>query len=93
MPASVSYFRKIFGSLSWTAPDWLQQLLLQAKQRPVRFFTAVVLLLAVVVASVAGFRYYQQLPKPLRVMANVSAPELGYYQDDIERPRAAPTTL
>ena len=86
MPASVSYFRKIFGSLSWTAPDWLQQLLLQAKQRPVRFFTAVVLLLAVVVASVAGFRYYQQLPKPLRVMANVSAPELGYYQDDIEQP-------
>uniref|UniRef100_UPI0035623F82 alpha-2-macroglobulin n=1 Tax=Arsukibacterium sp. TaxID=1977258 RepID=UPI0035623F82 len=34
----------------------------------------------------AGYHYYQQLPKPLQVSAEVVTPEIGHYQDDTEQP-------
>ncbi|MBV2128541.1 alpha-2-macroglobulin [Arsukibacterium indicum] len=90
MPASDSsatnIFRAIFGSVRWTAPHWLADLTQTAKLRPGRFWGTVTLLLIVILAMVAGYYYYQQLPKPLLVTAEVSAPELGHYQDDIEQP-------
>ena len=33
MLASASFLSKIFGSVNWTAPDWLHQLRHNAKQR------------------------------------------------------------
>lgn len=86
MPASASWFSKIFGSLSWVAPVWLQQVKQQARQRPLRFFATVATVLALGAAAVAAYQYYQQLPKPLQVKAQVIAPQLGHYQDDIEQP-------
>lgn len=90
MPASGSsatnIFRAIFGSVRWTAPHWLADLTQTAKVRPGRFWGTVTLLLIVILAMVAGYYYYQQLPKPLLVKAEVIAPELGHYQDDIEQP-------
>ena len=90
MPASGSsannVFRAVFGSVNWAAPDWLTRLKHTARTRPGRFWGAVVLLLMLLAALVAGYCYYQQLPKPLQVKADVITPELGHYQDDIEQP-------
>ena len=88
MPASGSsvnnVFRTIFGSVNWAAPDWLTRLKYTAKTRPGRFWGSLLLLLALLAALVAGYCYYQQLPKPLQVNADVITPELGHYQGDFE---------
>lgn len=91
MPASASFFSKIFGSVQWLAPAWLQQLKQQARQQPATFWGSLSFLLLLIAAAGAGYYYYQQLPKPLKVQASIQGPELGYYQDDKEQP--TPVTL
>lgn len=86
MPASASFFSKIFGSVNWTAPNWLQQVKYSAKQRPLKFWGIVLAGLVFSAAVIAGLYYYQQLPKPLKVIAAITPPEVGHYQDDIEQP-------
>ncbi|GAB2923110.1 MG2 domain-containing protein [Rheinheimera gaetbuli] len=86
MPASASFLSKIFGSVNWTAPGWLQQLCQSAKQRPAGFWGGLALVLAIVGAAGGGYYYYQQLPKPLKVIATVYSPDVGHYQDDVEQP-------
>tara|TARA_R110002126_G_scaffold38317_11_gene114452 strand:- start:4341 stop:10211 length:5871 start_codon:yes stop_codon:yes gene_type:complete len=86
MSGSGSFLRSIFGSLSWRAPHWLQQLTQTARQRPRLFYSVLLLVLALLAAVVGGYYYYQQLPKPLRVQAEVIVPEPGHYQDDVEQP-------
>ncbi|MBZ9610527.1 alpha-2-macroglobulin family protein [Rheinheimera maricola] len=86
MPASASFLGKIFGSINWTAPNWVQQVKFSAKQQPVKFWSLLLVGVLSVAAVVGGVRYYQQLPKPLRVIASITAPEVGHYQDDIEQP-------
>ncbi|WP_333609440.1 MG2 domain-containing protein, partial [Arsukibacterium sp.] len=90
MPAVASGFRNalrtLFGSINWTAPLWLSRLTTQAKQQPGRFWRLVLLILVLLAATVAGYCYYQQLPKPLQVQAKVTNPPLGHYQDDVEQP-------
>ncbi|KKO45315.1 large extracellular alpha-helical protein [Arsukibacterium ikkense] len=92
MPASASgfrnMFRHLFGSVNWTAPLWLSRLCHSAKARPGRFWGLLLLLVALLAALVAGYCYYQQLPKPLQVQAKVITPPLGHYQDDVEQPTA-----
>jgi hypothetical protein len=91
MPGIALFFRRIFGSVSWSAPAWLQELIQQAKVQPLRFYSAVVMVGLLILAAGAGYYYYQQLPKPLKVLATVTAPPVGYYQDDTEQ--ATPLTL
>lgn len=90
MPATGSaknnVFRAIFGSVNWAAPHWLRQLKHTAKARPGRFWGVTVLVLALLAAMVAAYVYYQKLPKPLQVQAEITVPEVGYYQDDVEQP-------
>ena len=88
MPASASFLRKIFGSVNWTAPDWLHQFCHYVKQRPAKFWGAVVAVLVLIAVAVGGYYYYQQLPKPLKVKATVQSPALGHYQDNVEQPTA-----
>ncbi|MDP5144128.1 alpha-2-macroglobulin [Rheinheimera baltica] len=86
MPASGSLLYKIFGSIQWVAPGWLAQLRKNAQQRPTKFWGIIVAMLALVGSAVGGYYYYQQLPKPLRIIATVTNPEVGHYQDDVEQP-------
>jgi len=86
MPASASFFSKIFGSVNWTAPGWAQQLRQNAKQRPAGFWGALALVLALIGAAAGGYYYYLQLPKPLKVKATLQSPQLGHYQDNVEQP-------
>src|SRR5690606_24214237 len=86
MPASASFLSKIFGSVNWTAPLWLQRLQHYARQRPAGFWGSIALLLLLSGAAVGGYYYYQQLPKPLKVEATIHSPAVGHYQDDVEQP-------
>ncbi|WP_372628193.1 hypothetical protein, partial [Arsukibacterium sp.] len=79
-------FRSVFGAVQWSAPDWLLRLKQHAKSHPWRFWIVTLLVLVLLAAVVAGYHYYQQLPKPLQVSAEVVTPEIGHYQDDTEQP-------
>ena len=86
MPASASFFSKIFGSFSWTAPHWVQQLRRSAKQQPAKFWGFSLVALLLTGAVIGSYYYYQQLPKPLQIIASVTPPAVGHYQDDKEQP-------
>ena len=88
MSASRSVFSALFGTFNWSAPRWLKSLKQLATEKPLKFFSIMLLLAAVVGTGIYGYQYYQQLPKPLKVMAEVIAPQIGDYQDDIEQPTA-----
>ena len=86
MSGSSSFFSKLFGSVNWTAPPWCQQLKHSAQHQPGRFWSITVFILLMLTVAIVGGYYYAQLPKPIQVIANISAPEIGYYQDDVEQP-------
>ena len=69
---------RIFGQLSWIAPPWLSYLK-QLYQRMGWWFWLLIVLLA---ACVASYCYYQQLPKPLQVIAKIKQPALTADQDN-----------
>lgn len=91
MSGVTAFFKSVFGSVSWAAPHWLLQLKQQAKTQPAKFYSAAVAMLLVLAAIAAGYDYYLQLPQPLKVIATISEPEVGHYQDDVEQP--TPLTL
>lgn len=86
MSGSSSFFSKLFGSVSWTSPPWCKQLKSVAKQQPAKFWFMTIAMLLVFSAAFAISFYISQLPKPIQVIAEINAPEIGYYQDDIEQP-------
>lgn len=67
-----SLFTRIFGQLSWIAPPWLRYLK-QLYQRMGWWFWLLMIILG---ACIATYCYYQQLPKPLQVIANIRQPAL-----------------
>ena len=81
--------RSIFGQIRWTPPAWLERLgeyLRASAQRavswldarriasPLRFWMATASLLAVIVASYAGWQWYKHLPEPHYLEVTVSQP-------------------
>ncbi|MGI5309536.1 alpha-2-macroglobulin [Rheinheimera sp. WS51] len=86
MSGSSSIFTKLFGSVNWIAPPWCLRLQRSAQQQPGRFWSITILLLLFISGLVAAAYYYNQLPKPLQLVAKVSPPEIGYYDNDIEQP-------
>lgn len=86
-----SFFSRVFGQFSWAAPSWLQQLTQFARQKPLKFSSVTLLLLALIAAICWSIRYYQQLPTVPKVYAEVNLPVVGDYQDGKEQP--TPLTL
>lgn len=87
MSAVRSFFRSVFGSVSWQSPLWLRR----AISQPGRFLLKLLLLLGALTALLFAMQYYQNLPQPPQLLATVEAPQIGHYQDDIEQP--TPLTL
>lgn len=81
-------FIVLFGHISWTAPVWLQCVKQFIKQHPARFTGSLLAFLLLVMVATGGWYYYQQLPKPLQIVAELTVPEIGYYVDDTEQPTA-----
>ncbi len=62
----------IFGEFRWKSPNWVLFIDAVRKERPVAFFGAIILL--IMVAS--GYFYWQSLPKPITVTAEIKTPNL-----------------
>jgi uncharacterized protein YfaS (alpha-2-macroglobulin family) len=75
-------FSFFLGSLSWSAPPWLTVLCRYRKKRPAKFWISTLLLFILVVASIGGFQYYQGLPKPIEIIAQIYAPDITPNSDE-----------
>ncbi len=79
-----SCLSKLFGSLSWAPPPWAAALGRLRRTRPGGFWSATVLLLLLLVGAAGGYLYYQQLPKPLVLTAEIEPPGIT---PNVENPR------
>lgn len=79
-------FIMLFGRFSWTAPLWLQRSTQFIRRRPGRFFSYLAAVVVVTGLAGGGYYYYQQLPKPLKLIAELQTPGIGVYIDDVEQP-------
>ncbi len=79
-----SLFTRIFGQFSWISPPWL----LNFKQIYQTMGGWFWLMMGMLGASVATYYYYQQLPKPLQVIAKISQPALT-----VDKKNAKPDNL
>ena len=68
--------RSVFGKVQWTQPKWLQQLGLK------KLMTGIGLAIVLSILAVAVARYYDSLPKPTRVVAEVRIPGITPIVDD-----------
>lgn len=80
--------RQFFGDVSWQAPIWVQWLAQQLiklwanmRANPKRSLLAFGVLALVASGSFAGYRWYQQRPKPVETTYTVTAPELTSWDD------------
>lgn len=89
-PAVGRCLRNLFGSVFWAPPPWAEALGRLRRERPGRFLTGLALLLALLFVTVAGYRIYQQLPKPLAVTAEIEAPGVA---PNIEDPQPDPLRI
>ena len=73
--------KSIFGEVRWTPPAWLHRLGLR------KLLIGVGLAFALCAIALAAFRYYDSLPKPTRVVAEVVAPGITPVIDSQLKPR------
>lgn len=78
----MDFLGKVFGHLQWTRPEWLRQL----GGRRFGFSVAAVAIIAAI--AVAGYNYYESLPKPAQVVAEVSTPGITTIIDGELHPQA-----
>lgn len=73
----------LFGRLGWQAPRWLAASDARLHARPVAIGTGIWLLLALIVAGIAGHHWYStrpQPPQPQRVTFSVTPPAITDYR-------------
>jgi uncharacterized protein YfaS (alpha-2-macroglobulin family) len=76
-------FERLFGRISWSAPPWLNALLDLRQHHRSGFRLALFAVLLLAGAAVAGYLYYQSLPKPLYYSATVTAPGITPLDDEL----------
>lgn len=91
MSAAASFFSRVFGQFSWSAPTWLASLIQYARVKPLVFAAKTVLLLVTLAALYWVVQYYRQLPVLPKVYAELTPPVLGEYRAGKEQP--TPLTL
>ncbi|WP_423186663.1 alpha-2-macroglobulin family protein [Alishewanella sp. d11] len=91
MSAAPSFFSRIFGQLTWSAPAWLTTLLQYARVKPMAFVINAALAVLILAASIWAVQYFRQLPVSPKVYAELTPPVLGEYREGKEQ--ATPLTL
>lgn len=71
-------FSILFGKISWTAPAWISVINGVRKKCPKAFWGTITGLILVVI----GYQYYQTLPKPITVTAEIFAPDITLYYEN-----------
>lgn len=69
-------FVLLFGRLQWSSPPWLSGLKNKAKTSPGGFWASLIAILLIVGASIYGWNWYKNQPKPQRVTAVITAPDI-----------------
>ena len=72
--------RSLFGEFRWTPPQWARRI----GRR--RFFIVVGVPILLLVVAVAGYRYYESLPKPARAVARAVVPGVTPVVNDELKP-------
>ena len=78
----MTVLRKVFGQLSWAPPQWLHRI------GGRRIGIAVISTAIIAIVAFAGTAYYQSLPKPAQVVAEVTAPGITPVIDNELRPQS-----
>ena len=66
----------LFGSISWAPPPWLSAIGKVRQNKPKRFYGLSVAVVMIIAGLIGGYRYYQGLPKPLFITADIDVPDL-----------------
>jgi len=82
-----SVLGKLAGSFSWTPPPWAAALQRMRREKPGRFWSCWAVIVLLILAAAGGYWYYRQMPRPLRLTAQIEAPEIT---PNVEDPRPDP---
>ncbi len=84
----IALLTALFGRWQWRAPLWLRWVgnalangWRAARARPTRSATIATLLVAAIAGGLAGYRWYQQLPKPVETTFTVTPPALTSWNE------------
>jgi hypothetical protein len=90
-----NFLAKIFGTITWTMPTWLENVcdkIIDAWYVHTKMFISVIItLLTLIILGIGGYYWYQQLPKPVLVTANITPPPVTPIVDKKLEP--APLTI
>ena len=76
-------FARLFGRISWSAPPWFTAASDLRRRHRSGFQYALLAVLLLTGAGIAGYLYYQSLPKPLHYSAKITAPGLTPLADEL----------
>lgn len=74
-PRAQALLRILFGEIHWRAPPWLGWI----RNNLRRFLITTGLILLALLGALAGWRWYQSLPKPLQTTFSIEAPAVTCY--------------
>lgn len=72
-----SLINTVIGKITWVSPPWFNSLKNKARQCSRKFWLTTFISLFFLVAAFAANHWYQTLPKPERVIAKITAPQLS----------------
>ncbi|VVC77248.1 hypothetical protein AQUSIP_25750 [Aquicella siphonis] len=74
--AMTTAFASLFGRLTWNTPPWINYLRHHAHARPKKFWASALICAALSAALIYGFYWYHSLPRPERVVAQLTPPKI-----------------
>ena len=77
------FFASCFGKIKWNSPPWLASTRRTAATKPKLFWGLTLLVLAMFVAGVFTWNWYEHLPKPQLVTAVITAPKITPVSEDM----------
>lgn len=66
----------LFGKISWNMPPWMQHLRHKARTQPKPFWGTTLVSIICITAIFVAYYWYQSLPKPQRVIAQITPPQI-----------------
>lgn len=71
-----NFLSQLFGRLTWSSPPWVNFLRCKANSRPSLFWGMFSGFIALLIVAGYGFHWYNHLPRPPRITANITVPKI-----------------